>query len=307
MNAPIVIFTYNRVSHIENLIESLRKDPLSLESDLIVFSDGPKDSEDNIKVTKVRKYIHKIISNEYFKSVELVCSERNKGLANSVISGVDLILNKFEKVIVIEDDNIVSNSFLTFMNKGLEYYKDDTKIFTIGGYTAPFETPCDYKNDIFFVQRISSYAWATWKDRWDKIDWQVKSYEKFKHNFLKRKQFNAYGNDRSIMLDKQMLGMINSWAIRYEFSMFEEKMYCVLPSVSLIKPCGNDGSGTHSSKTINTFDIDLVDNVDDFVLSKFEYSSSVQKKFSKLFRHPISRRMAFFTIFNILKIDWRKS
>ena len=102
-NAPVIIFCYRR--KIENLIKSLLKNKEASSSELFIFSDGFKSNHDKKDVLKLRKTLKKIAG---FKSVNIFESTKNKGLANSVISGVNFVIKKFKKVIVLEDDLRVS-------------------------------------------------------------------------------------------------------------------------------------------------------------------------------------------------------
>ena len=175
MQAPIIIFVYNRVNHIKKLIESLEKNPEAINSEVFIFSDGPKDST-VVEVEEVRSYIDTLKNDKKFKNVFIFKAKTNKGLADSIISGVSYVINKYGRAIILEDDNIVSIDFLDYMNRALEYYKEDEKIWAISGFTRDMKFPADYKHDIYIMQRISSYAWATWIDRWKKTDWNIPNF-----------------------------------------------------------------------------------------------------------------------------------
>ncbi len=53
--APIVLFAYNRPWHLQQTVESLAKNYLAGQSELFVFSDGPKTESDVPKVTEVKQ------------------------------------------------------------------------------------------------------------------------------------------------------------------------------------------------------------------------------------------------------------
>mgnify|MGYP006309741777 CR=1 FL=1 len=120
--APIVLFVYNRPEHTKRTIKALKNNKLAQESELFIFSDGEKSSNDYQNVKKVRKIINNIIG---FKNIKVFESEINKGLADSVIDGVTKIINDYEKVIVLEDDLITSKNFLSYMNRALNFYEDN--------------------------------------------------------------------------------------------------------------------------------------------------------------------------------------
>jgi len=241
--SPIIIFTYRRVPN--KLIDSLLKNDLAQQSELIIYSDGNKNEQDSEDVRDVRKYLHTI---EGFKSIKIIESKVNKGLASSIIGGVNEIINKFGKVIVLEDDLIVSNDFLEYMNDALEFYKDNENIWSVSGYTP--ELPCleTYHDDIYLGVRGSSWGWATWKDRWDQIDWEVGDFNKLKQDKSLKEKFNLGGNDMFKMLELQMLGKIDSWAIRWSYSQFKLGKYTVFPKSSKVIYDGfSDGKGMHNS------------------------------------------------------------
>lgn len=287
MYAPIVVFAYNRPNHLDKTLSALALNAEANRSKLFIYIDGPKDKKGKLVNCEVES-VAKKYSSGYFKEVKIKNSISNKGLAKSVINGVTEIINEYNKVIVIEDDSVPSRYYLSFMNSALDYYEKDSRIWSIGGYTIPIKRLDDYCNDIIMTQRSSSYAWATWEDRWNKVDWEVSDYKNFHWNFYNRRQFNRWGNDRSSMLDDQMNGRIDSWAIRFDYAMFENKMYNIIPSRSLIENIGHDGSGTHNAlDKSGTFSlkVDLSREVKYSFLSDIKVNEQIRTEFHKTFSY----------------------
>jgi len=110
--APIVLFVYNRLWHTQQTVEALKKNELAEESELFIFSDALKGKDDNEKIKEVRNYVKTING---FKNVTIVEREENFGLAKSIITGVTEIVNRYDKIIVMEDDVVTLPYFLTFM------------------------------------------------------------------------------------------------------------------------------------------------------------------------------------------------
>jgi GT2 family glycosyltransferase len=96
--APICLFTYNRLAETELTVMALKNNYLAEYSDLIIFSDSAKSEEQVQSVLEIRRFIKEITG---FKTVQIIESKVNKGLANSIISGVNQIFKEYEKVIVI--------------------------------------------------------------------------------------------------------------------------------------------------------------------------------------------------------------
>lgn len=248
MYAPVVLFVYNRLDHTVNVIQSLSGNLLAGETDLYVFSDAAKSDAGKEKVNQVREYIHQTDWHNNFKSVTIVQAECNKGLARSIIEGVSSLIEKYGRVIVVEDDLILSPSFLQFMNGALEFYQNVPEIWSISGYSFPMKSLKEYDHDVFYSYRGSSWGWATWSDRWEKVDWEVKQFPELMEDKEWMKRFNRGGNDLVNMLKLQVEGKIDSWAIRWCFTESNLNMYTVYPKVSYVQNDGCDGSGTHSGK-----------------------------------------------------------
>jgi hypothetical protein len=264
--APIVLFTYKRLDTLKKTVTALKENYLAQDSNLFIFSDAAKNQVDIEIVTEIRLFLKTITG---FKSVTIFEATVNKGLATSIILGVTRIINQYGKVIVLEDDLITSKNFLLFTNKALESYKNDSRIFSIAGYTPPIKRPID---DIYFTMRSSSWGWATWKDRWNEIDWIIDDYQQFKNNKSYKRDFNKMGSDMTKMLNDQMTGKIDSWAIRWCYNQFISQQYTVHPTISKVQNVGTDVTATNTRDRFNRFATPL----DDSGRTDFEFKTDVQ-------------------------------
>jgi len=293
--SPIVLFVYNRPEHTKRTVESLLKNTLASESRLIIFSDGAKNDIDSQKVQAVRNYVKTI---KGFDRIEIVLRDKNFGLANSVISGVTEVLKQYDQVIVIEDDILTSLSFLTFMNKALVFYQENKSIYSISGYPYPIKIPNTYKKDIFISYRSSSWGWGTWKDRWEKVDWEVKDFSSFISDSKVQNLFDRGGQDLTQMLKAQMIGKIDSWAIRWGYAHFKNNAYCIYPIVPLCKNIGTDKSGTHSSSS-KKLDVELRVSDRELILDPSpELNEEIVSEIQKLFKLTLIRRIINFIKFS---------
>lgn len=238
--APILLFTYNRPEHLRNTLHALRMNTLATESDLFVYSDAPKQPEQIETVERVRQIIRQI---DGFKSVTLIERTENWGLARSIIDGVTTQITRFGRVIVLEDDLITSPYFLQFMNDALEIYKDEPKVGHIQG--------CDFTNDptlpeTFLIKWTGSWGWGTWDRAWKYFNSNGQELldELIERKLTKEFDFNGnYGYTR--MLRRQIKGRNNSWAIRWNASLFLKGILSLNVGRSLVQNIGFDGSGTN--------------------------------------------------------------
>lgn len=281
MLAPIILFVYNRKSHTAKTVEALKKNFFAKESVLYVFCDGPKsDATDTqlARVSEVQEFVQHISG---FKEVHIERSDINKGLANSVIDGVTKVIKQYGKAIIVEDDIITTPHFLRFMNECLDVYADRHDIFMIGGFNYPFEMPKGYSEDIYVVHRSCTWGWATWKDRWDLADWNVNDYDLMCNNKNLRRRFNRGGRDMFPMLEAQMEGKIDSWGIRWDYSMYKNDGLCVHPVNSLCTNIGFDGSGVHCGISQESLNAELYKS-NNYSL-KLNWGIEIDKKLEKRF------------------------
>jgi len=236
--APIVLFVYNRPWHTRQTVEALQKNELANESKIFIYSDGPKNENAVEKVKEVQEYI-KII--DKFREITIVEREKNWGLANNIVDGVNKIVNEYGKIIVLEDDLVTSSYFLKFMNEALEFYKDEEKVWHVNGWNNPIDA-----NDIesiYFSRIAYSWAWGTWKDRWAKFNNDPEYYIR---NFSKKDiwLFNINGTyDMWGQLIRNKKGTLKTWAVFWNAQVYISKGLCLNNTLKLVKCIGTDGSG----------------------------------------------------------------
>ena len=279
--APVLLFTYKRLEQTRQTVYALQENFLAAESELFIFSDGPKAAADHTSVKSVRDFLKSISG---FKKITILESEKNMGLADSIINGVTRVINEYGQAIVLEDDLVTSTNFLTFSNQALQYYKDTPEVFSVGGYTRRIKG-LKY-DETYFTRRATSWGWATWKEKWNEVDWQVNDYDLFSKDRVARRAFNQMGSDMASMLDRQMRGEINSWAIRWCYHQFKGSLLTVFPAVSKISNIGFTEEATHTKDKFNRFRTEL----DDTNNTAFRFSNnlSLDEKIVKQFTKPFS-------------------
>lgn len=240
--APVVLFTYNRPEHTRRTVEALRANLGARETDLHIYSDGPKSDQHAESVRQVRSYLRTING---FKTVTVTERDRNMGLAVSIITGVTTALERHSSVIVVEDDMITAPNFLDFMNTALTVYDPRQDVFSVTGYNYPLCIPADYPHDAYLSYRSSSWGWGTWPDRWNKVDWAIRDFAKFLSSPRERALFARGGDDLLAILQLQMEGKLDSWSIRFDYAHYKHNALCLHPIRSKIQNIGFDGSGIH--------------------------------------------------------------
>jgi len=286
--APIALFTFKRPFHTRRTLEALTRNVEFAESPLFIYCDGARNEADEEQVEKTRQLVH----DWPHPNKTVIERELNCGLANSIIVGVTEICRRFGRVVVVEDDILTASNFLAYMNQALNFYQDNPKIWAISGFSYPMKSLRNLEHDATFGFRASSWGWASWGDRWDKVDWEVTDYADFMKDRDARARFKLGGSDLCRMLRGQMRGKINSWAIRFCYAQFRNEMYDVFPKVSKTISIGFDIGATHTTGQSRRFQT----TIDDGQQRLFSFPSNVKVD------NVISREFASkFSLLNILK------
>jgi len=241
--APIVLFVYNRPHLTEQTLEALAMNLLANESTLYIYADGPKENASSESLQKIKEVRNIIRKKKWCKETFITESEKNLGLANSIIRGVTEVINKHGNIIVLEDDMITSQYFITYMNEALAKYFDATEVISIHGYCPPV----DYKKaDTFFIKGADCWGWATWKRGWDQMNYDPVDLKNKIERSGKKYEFDYWGTYPYFqMLEDLIDKKVDSWAILWYASAFVNNKLTLYPSYSLIKNTGTDDSATH--------------------------------------------------------------
>lgn len=238
--APVSLFAYNRPWHTQQTIEALQKNDMAQISKLFIFSDGPKNPQEKSTVQSVRSYLKEV---QGFKEVHIIEREKNLGLADNIVDGVNQIVNEYGKIIVLEDDCITAPCFLNFINEALEFYQEEKKVWHISGWNYPIDS--EGLPDTFLWRVMNCWGWGTWADRW-------KQYSRdplvLKETFSKEdiKRFNLDGvHNFWEQVTGNAEGRITTWAIFWYSTIFQKAGLCLNATRSLVQNIGHDGSGTH--------------------------------------------------------------
>lgn len=252
----IAIFAFNRPDLLQRTLTALAANDLVNKASVTFFCDGPRHEKDEPGTRAVRELAKKA---QGFASVEVVERPKNMGCAASIIDGLTEMFRLHERLIVIEDDIVTSPYTLRFLSEGLARYADNEKVFNIAAWTPPHiarKISVSYPYDIYAIPRFNCWGWASWRDRFQDIDWDVTDYQEFKNSPELRNAFNAGGNDLSSMLDEQMQGKIDTWDIRADYARFKKNMLGINPVRSYALNIGM-GSGTHTTTATTYFDSDI--------------------------------------------------
>ena len=238
---PVAVFAYNRPDHLSQTVTALATNAEASDTALYVFSDAAASDSDSPAISGVRKLASGIRG---FRSVDVVERSENYGLARNIMEGVSQLTEAHGRVIVLEDDLVVSPFFLRYMNQALHTYEDEHRVASIHGYVYPTRQDLP---ETFFLRGADCWGWGTWKRAWEHFE---PDGNRLLAELAERRLERAFDFDGTFpytrMLYRQTIGKNNSWAVRWYASAFLADMYTLYPGRSLVRNIGHDYSGTHS-------------------------------------------------------------
>lgn len=289
--APILVSVYHRLDCLKRCVESLLRNPEAKDSEIWIVSDAAAKPEHEEIVRQVREYI---LSIRGFKEVHPVFHEKNQGAGFSVIPTAEDLRNRYGRLIAMEDDIIAAPDYLRYMNDGLEFFKDDKRIYSICAFKLPFDIPSSYWHDIYFSPFSCPWGVATWKDRREDIDC-FRPYDRYnelrkEHPELFQRLLREYPIFMGILKDDSE-GRLNAWDVRQDYYSLTHSKMCVFPTVSRSQNWGFDPRSDHctslegvtiprladeKSQPVRFETVEVVGGVNDEIMRRFYRMRRVQ-------------------------------
>jgi hypothetical protein len=238
---PVAVFAYNRPAHIRRALQALSQCRRLDECEFHFFADGPRSEDVRQQVEATRQVLR-----EWAPALNACVVERdgNLGLAKSIVSGVTDLCTRYGRVIVLEDDLVVSPDFLHYMIESLDRYQNDDRVMQVGAFTL--SSPLAPVADAFLLPVTTTWGWATWQRAWESFSWVPEDLEAARRDDQWRKLFDLNGScNFSAMLEDRLAGRNDSWGILWWYAVSRRQGLVVYPTHSLVWNGGFDGSGVH--------------------------------------------------------------
>ena len=252
MKIATLLFTYHRSYHTGQVISALKRSSIHPQK-LFVFQDGLKPGDDGAQWREVNNLINGID----WCDKEVIIAEYNKGLANSIVAGINYAFRGYDAVIVLEDDCVPTVNFIDFMQQCFDKYKDKKDVYSVSGYSWPI-TLEKTEYDVYGCGRISSWGWGPWKDRWCSYEKDYELASKMKKDKNASENLALWGMDLEDTLVGNVRGICDSWAVFWALNVIAKKGICINPYESFIRNIGMDGTGVHCGVT-DQFEVKCID------------------------------------------------
>ena len=240
--APLLICTLNRHVHFKRCVESLAACTHADETDLFIGLDYPMSDSHWEGYKIIEAYLPTI---KGFKTVNIVVREKNFGVNDNWIRMQEYVFERYDRIILSEDDNIFATSFLKFVNAGLCIYENRPDIYSVTGYNSPFPIPSWYKYDGYLRTGFAGWGVGGWKEKWNKVDWSIETFNLLlsnKENYRILKKY--YQRYLPQLLKIRDTGIITGDGLLFLY-LLHNKMYSVYPTKTRVRNTGHDGSGVN--------------------------------------------------------------
>lgn len=246
----LALFVYIRPEHTRKVLESVKRNGFEK---IYIFQDGLKNEKDR----KQWEAVSELIKSVDFTDTEIHISQINKGLANSIIAGMNYVFERHETAIALEDDVILADGYKHFMETCFELYRDNDEVTSVSGAGIGAVVPNDYPYDVYFCHRMSSVAFGTWKKYWDEFERNPFYLREIMRNSKKKEMLSFAGSDLQLMFIDSLKGVNDTWATYWSLYQVNRLSYQVTPSKAYAKDIGRDGTGTNTTTVTYKYDTKL--------------------------------------------------
>jgi hypothetical protein len=234
---PVLLIGYNRPDRFKLVLaEILKYNPKIL----YISIDGPKDEMDYTKIEIIKSIIKKIPSN-LDKKIRI--HESNVGCEINVTTSISWMFESEKSGIILEDDCLPHPFFFNYCNFMLTKFELNKKIHVISGFN--YDLPrFSVLSNYFTSSLISTWGWATWKDRW----------ENFSFESCNKSVSNVYSVCNDIIKDEipaEYIGnmmMKKTWDLCFMYEVWLRKGLTILPKYNLIQNIGFGPDSTHTTE-----------------------------------------------------------
>ena len=237
--APIVMISFNRSDLVSMSMRNVSLANGVEHHDIYMFIDGPR--EGNVRDLEENNRIFQIVSayRERLPRLRIIRREKNYGCRGNIVDAITQIITKYGRSIIIEDDILISRTFLEYMNQALSFYECDKRIWSINAYQSPYlQIPKDYPYDVYLNPVNMCWGWGTWSDRWCQVDFDLTEWPTDKEKREIVEKLNRAGRQIIPMLEAQYAGRLKTWDVQCTYYAVKHGLMSVEPRFQLSKNIG---------------------------------------------------------------------
>jgi GR25 family glycosyltransferase involved in LPS biosynthesis len=248
LNTAVLLLIFNRLDTTKQVFEAIKQ---AKPPRLYIAADGARKTKEGEeqKVKLVRDYI---ISNIDWKcEVKTLFQEQNLGCKMAVSGAIEWFFKNEEMGIVLEDDCLPSQSFFWFCEQLLIKYKNDMRVWHIGG-TSTLSNDILLNDDSYYFSYFNHiWGWAGWSNKWKYYDINVSLFNEFKknnfiENITKNNLIQSFWLNNFNSVHKKR---IDTWDYQWYFTIWSNGGRAIIPTINLVSNLGFGPEATHTSNS----------------------------------------------------------
>lgn len=171
IKAPVLLIGFNRADTMQQVFDAVKK---AQPEKLYYAVDGPRKYKNETDDVQAVRDITKQV--DWPCELHTLFREDNVGCGRGPAEAITWAFNDEDRMIVLEDDCLPSESFFTFCDEMLERYKDDERVNIISGRSHWHGSHFFDKSDYIFTHYAHTWGWATWKRVWNEYDIRMRDF-----------------------------------------------------------------------------------------------------------------------------------
>lgn len=239
MDYGIILFIYDRPQCTERVLEALKRNHIA---ELYVFQDGPGDNTDKAAWKKNVDIIKQI---DWCDVIYEQNQSKASSLDNQIIYGINKVFEQKDSIIVIEDDCIISDDCIQFMEKCLTNYQDNRSIIDVGAYLEPINIPEEYSIPVIAAGIPAGQVWGTWKNRWEEFQKEFSLIKRIGKAMKNNPMFQSCGYPIKKILEEYW--MLSTWDLWWSIFVLLKEGISIRPAGNKVYNIGFENPGTHTS------------------------------------------------------------
>lgn len=263
--APVRITTLNRYEHFKRCLESLEDNTWARYTEVFVSVDYPVAERHWEGYKKIREYLEEKENNNTFAKLNVFVQEKNLGPGGNSGFLENIIFEKYDREIALEDDIETAPNFLEYMDKALEWGADNDRVYGVCAYYQPKKKSVLYsavkEYNMFLRTAYNPWGVGLFREKKRKLketvskEW-LDSISKNNQEMLQLFQYRKYTfwmfsvgyltKKLPVFFNKQ--GEVRCIDIIVEIYMSLNGMYAIFPVVSKTRNWGFDGSGENCAR-----------------------------------------------------------
>ncbi len=250
LDTPVVFIIFNRPELTQKVFNEIRK---AQPKNLYVIADGPRENKikDIAQCRETRTIIDTI---DWPCEVKKNYSVINLGCGKRISSGLDWVFDQCDQAIILEDDCVPSRDFFRFCMETLSHFKNDERVMSISGFSAPSEKVAALRESYYFSKFFGMWGWATWKRAWQSYDFKMSRWPEIKAAGIIRKNLGDIPISAQMERDLDNVyknngkrGIVDTWDFQFALAHFSHAAFAIKPKYNLVENIGiGDKEATHT-------------------------------------------------------------